>query len=826
MEKNLSRPETISRFKKERFLLAMTEDKFRDEVIRPLFLRQGLKDGRDVCGPMEKGKDAIFFATDKLGIEDMYVVQTKKGSLNMSRKVTENVVEAITQLKTALETTVPLPAKHKKKLPSKAFLCASGRINEHAREHIVERVGDPRIVILDSDDLIPKIDEFFPELWLGIDAEIFPYLRAIRRMVESAGDDAAYSDIVPDGSVLDAATDAMFVQLRLHRSTIKHKKGLSRSADGRTPAWSGEHEPVIHFEEFPVNAVLARRERLVLILGDAGAGKSTSLKRLAYVLAERGLEAPKSFRVPILIRATEVLARVGEPLVELLISSTQRLVSTEKAAFTNDDLVKGNVVVLVDALDELASDEARKKVVETVHTFSNLFSKCQIIVTSRDYSFIRNLDCLAHFAHFTLSPIDHKQASQIIKRFEKRKNLSIEKGKEILRRIQEVHGMELNPLLVTVFAATSDYSRRDIPANITELFKKFTEMMLGRWDASKGIGQQYHAPLKDFLLQRIAYEMHRRNKTSIPKTEFETTVQTELSSRGHVADIPQLLDELLNRSGLLRVIGDEVEFRHHLLQEFFAGRGIPNKQLLGNYVGLEWWQRAVVFYFGQNPEDAEAFELALNALVGATSKEISTAAMTIGLALQACYLLQIEARLRVYPWVVESLARSETAMIQAIDPQERFPIADFIGYYITGRDAVACGVLNDKFDEIQERLMKPELKEDEISLRKFWLIVGLMEIGSIEKAKEQLTTFRPTDPRMLLAISLGCAFIEHVRIGDKTEKRGAQEIARKLTPVVTAMLPQFFKEFKTHLLEIRQGKMHEIEMPTDVEAKTEPPTLG
>ena len=60
----------------------------------------------------------------------------------------------------------------------------------------------------------------------------------------------------------------------------------------------------------------------------------------------------------------------------------------------------------------------------------------------------------------------------------------------------------MNRLLVTVFVATTDYSRKDIPANITELFKKYTEMMLGRWDASKGLAQQYQAPLKDFVLPK------------------------------------------------------------------------------------------------------------------------------------------------------------------------------------------------------------------------------------------------------------------------------------------------------------------------------------
>ncbi len=38
-------PETISRFKKEAYLSELLEDNFRDEVVRPMFFRKGLKDG-------------------------------------------------------------------------------------------------------------------------------------------------------------------------------------------------------------------------------------------------------------------------------------------------------------------------------------------------------------------------------------------------------------------------------------------------------------------------------------------------------------------------------------------------------------------------------------------------------------------------------------------------------------------------------------------------------------------------------------------------------------------------------------------------------------
>ena len=47
-------------FKKQEYLRAFSEDDFRDQVLRPLFLRKGLTDGRDYCGPTEEGKDCLF----------------------------------------------------------------------------------------------------------------------------------------------------------------------------------------------------------------------------------------------------------------------------------------------------------------------------------------------------------------------------------------------------------------------------------------------------------------------------------------------------------------------------------------------------------------------------------------------------------------------------------------------------------------------------------------------------------------------------------------------------------------------------------------------
>lgn len=74
-------PKTIQLSRKYRFLLQMSEDDFRDMVVRPLFLRMGMKDGRDLCGVDEQGKDTLFIGSNDLRQTLLYYVQTKVGNL-------------------------------------------------------------------------------------------------------------------------------------------------------------------------------------------------------------------------------------------------------------------------------------------------------------------------------------------------------------------------------------------------------------------------------------------------------------------------------------------------------------------------------------------------------------------------------------------------------------------------------------------------------------------------------------------------------------------------------------------------------------------------
>ena len=63
-------------------------------------------------------------------------------------------------------------------------------------------------------------------------------------------------------------------------------------------------------------------------------------------------------------------------------------------------------------------------------------------------------------------------------------------------------------------------------------------MMLGRWDERKGLSRQSTKPqAKDFLLQRLAFQMHLQAITSIPLSTCKEVFRTNLEERGYEADV-------------------------------------------------------------------------------------------------------------------------------------------------------------------------------------------------------------------------------------------------------------------------------------------------
>lgn len=807
-------PALISRFRKERYLRQLSEDDFRDTIVRPLFLRLGFSDGRDLCGPNEAGKDTVFTEIDRFGVTTVVAVQTKKGNLNLGSNVSQNVVSAITQLKTSLETTVTLLAPKQHVRPHRAYLCASGKINDAARAHIMREVSSPNITFLDTTELIPQIDRHIPEVWLGISIDLIPYFNAIRQLVETGTTNgSAQSGISSTGVFSVAASDSKFVPLSLFRTVLKTKK--SRGKITKTPS----------IEELPVASVIQRKERRILILGEPGTGKSTALLRLAYTIAQTVISDEGNHKIPILARCLDIYQHKPATLATFCDIASRNLTGRDCPKFSAADLVNGRVTVLLDSLDELPNDEARSQVLTLIEELLLSYPRVQVIATSRPYTYTEHLQQLQHYLEYRISPMSWKQAKRILKVVRSNDRLTESQSQELLRRLEKIHGVALNPLLVTVFAATTDVSKQDIPANITELFKKFTELMLGRWDEAKGLHQQYQAPLKDFVLTKLAYYMHSRDRTSLKRVEAEEIVRKELLERGHGGDAAALLQEVFERSGLFRIIEDNIEFRHLLLQEFFAGRGIESVEQIKEVISNEWWKRALIFYFGDNPQHIDLLLDSILKVSGILGDDLAVAATTVGLALQACYLSPVSKKLDVWRWVNSTLSDGMEAFIRSNPVTSRHPVVGFAHYYLYGRDSTALSNLSGNLDELVawSKSERGQAGAGDPERRLFWLISGLIESGDIEAAGRLIANFHPRDLTLLLGLSLGAHFVEKIRPVGQREKQAARDILKRLESETMPLRSELTKELDSLLLEMRDGKPavidHEADPDSDDQAE-------
>ena len=785
----------IPRAEKLRRLMAMDESEFRDRIVRPLFFARGYKDGRDLHGAHEEGKDILFEENDKLGERKIICVQTKKGNINLSAAPARNIATAITQLRTALNSSVARLEDRQKYYPDEVFLCASGKINTPARNHIAEELQkDRRIRFLDAETIVGLIDESAPHLWQGISVDIFAHYDSIRRQVEQHETD---SELIASS----AAGDGAFVQLTFYRTTTKPVK------------YRGHTRSEMYFDELQVETIAKGSSNAILVVGDAGSGKSTSLWRIAYEVIKR--DEGRGSRIPIVVAARDLnedaISRDG------FVSEIRRLscefASVSESLFRDEDLHNGRVVLLVDGLDEITDGDRRRRIGDAIRVFHRTYHRCSVVLTTRpDVDTERDFSAYGIKA-YDIAPISWNQVEKIVQRVLKNRTLtgaqmeSVRRGtQQVLRQIEEVHGFQLTPLLATVYAAAAEYSRSDIPANVTELFKKYVEFMLGRWDERKGLKQQFHAPLKDFVLQQIAYRMHVNRTLFVSRQEFRVMLSDLLAKRGYTIEIPDIEDELLHRSRLLIIRGQEVGFSHLLLQEFFAGRAIPEDSVI-ECIEDAWWTKPIVFSYGDRPNRADHLRSVQRTVLGRESQNV-VSHRTVGIAMQASYLSVVKDRLAIWVAMTRMLAQYINIAMSCTDQKEQFPITKLTFDYIQLRDSVPFSALSvpqvsRQIVDMIEAEPNPELGE----AMRFWYVIALLETGLLEAASSVLKECKFRDARYYFWICMGAFFIEEIVPVSPEQRSVARSIRQEYMDLVESMRLEFIREHRTLLLERRGDRV-------------------
>lgn len=362
------------------------------------------------------------------------------------------------------------------------------------------------------------------------------------------------------------------------------------------------HYTVIPFKFLPEIEGVMTSNKFILLHGIATSGKTTILKKLGRDFLEK-YGSPYLFYFELSeIYKKKSVSKIIDELSNLYKGVAQLNLDLEK--------ISDRVLILLDGLDEVPTKEARDQIVEQLLELKK-FNNIQVVLTSRTNDYITNNRIIdSYFEKFELLPIG---LNDIIKIGEKilGHGAQYENFVRMVKKSSLLKAFPKTPLtsiLLAIVFKETNINIRELPKNISELYKKFVDLFLNRWDKSKGISEQFEIQKKEFVLQTIAVYMQKNRMSSISESDLETFVE-ELSKRKHIGgpkNAKAHLQNLCDRTSIL--VRDEInksyKFFHLTIQEYLSAQKFNHKDddlLVQNFYD-EWWLNPNIFYAGSKTE--------------------------------------------------------------------------------------------------------------------------------------------------------------------------------------------------------------------------------
>ena len=358
-------------------------------------------------------------------------------------------------------------------------------------------------------------------------------------------------------------------------------------------------------------AIADPRNSYLVILGDPGSGKSTLLRYLAVNWARHGTEA----QIPLLIELRGYIQSREEDGCRGFVDFVHRgsnWVGHLEQSQVDQLLEQGQVLVMLDGLDEVVERQQRGTVLKQIHNFSQRYPQVPIIVTSRVIGYNPQTLRDAGFQHFMLQDLNASQIEDFIQRWHQgtysietdrhHKQARLQRAIQNSKAIQELAG---NPLLLTLMAILN--RGEELPRDRVRLYEKASEVLLYQWDVEAKFLkdprlEKYQIEIdhrdKQAMLRRVAAAMQNSEKglagNFIRRVDLEACLIGYLKTKAYAPMAPNIavvmIDQLRERNFILCSLGaDNYAFVHRTFLEYFCATEIKERfDKRGKEDGLEF----------------------------------------------------------------------------------------------------------------------------------------------------------------------------------------------------------------------------------------------
>ena len=354
-----------------------------------------------------------------------------------------------------------------------------------------------------------------------------------------------------------------------------------------------------------------------VILAGPGGGKTTLLKRLtmAYAFQDRRKDPeidddlPDRELLPIWIRCRDIKEKIALSINEIIqgipliaeFNPDQQELTTAFCAEVFERIDKGEALILIDGLDEIADTGLRKSFSEKIARFAQFYPKSNIIVTSRiaGFKYVSG-GKLGDFPQSQISELNDSDIRLLCRRWHKiiyadREDI-VRQANELSETIlshEKIRAIAGSPLLLTTLLLVKRRVGR-LPTKRAELYKESVQVLLETWNV-EGF-EPINLDTALCQLSYVAFEMMRKGIQTIERRELELLLQNVRKEQSWLPSNLESPETFLKRvelrSSLLANRGygqmdagfeEEYEFQHLTFQEYLAACAA----VYGYYAGVD-----------------------------------------------------------------------------------------------------------------------------------------------------------------------------------------------------------------------------------------------
>lgn len=411
--------------------------------------------------------------------------------------------------------------------------------------------------------------------------------------------------------------------------------------------------------------------RRVLLLGGAGAGKTTFLRWLAHVAATtHDNEGPWRGVVPFFVslRHFPDPGMPGRP-GKLLAAVAPSLTGDKLDEWASELFTTGRAMLLVDGLDELVADH-RGDVMRWLERFVRTYPEARYVVSTRpsavDDNWFPDTESQVGLVRFELLPLSTSGLARVIQcwyaaaRQQEADTAQREWLTECENNLQDnlstrpnLRSLVASPLLAALLCALYRQNNQYLPRTRRELLDQSLDLLLGRWDDIKLSSTDTHhgVAIEDelrmtkaeqlILLERFAAPMVRGSELTVSRADAQRRLERAMHGlRSQGLEPAKLLQHMMIRTGLLRgyVSEQKIQFVHRTFRDYLAAADMVKagelETLVENAHKDSWYE--VVFMAAAQAREREVADLLERLLRRASAEKDQDVADRLVLVAAAC----------------------------------------------------------------------------------------------------------------------------------------------------------------------------------------------